>query len=80
MPRGTATPWQPTWRRVITGSAGAFMVVLGFLGGRMDGGADPGLAASETKTHQKATVTPSAVTTTTITQAPDPNPPTTHSS
>jgi hypothetical protein len=33
----------PTWRRIITGSLGTFAVVLGFLAGRMNAGADPGV-------------------------------------
>jgi hypothetical protein len=35
-----------TWHRIGTGSIGAFVLVLAFLAGRMNGGADPGLAKS----------------------------------
>jgi hypothetical protein len=68
MPRHAQTSptsrWQPTWRRVGTTSVGAFVVVLGFLAGRMSGGADPALIDSATakrpSARQKAvTSTPS---------------------
>jgi hypothetical protein len=93
MPRDTQTPkpprWQPTWRRVGTTSVGAFLVVLGFLAGRMDGGADPGLAddttSSRSAVRQKAAVSsgtqaPAASLTESESVSPDPSPPTTHSS
>jgi hypothetical protein len=70
-PHKSAPPrWQPTWRRVATGSVGAFVVVLGFLAGRMNGGADPGLASSArhgdaaTSVHATTTKTQSTTTTT----------------
>ena len=76
MPTHRQTPnpprWQPTWRRVGATSVGAFVVVLGFLGGRMNAGADPGLANSSTKTrsavHQKAAATSTTTRTQTQTQ------------
>ena len=100
MPRQPDTPrpprWQPTWRRVSTTSVGAFVVVLGFLAGRMSGGADPALSgdrtASKTASTSQSTVRRSTTTTSAPAQtysqsdggyagvAQDQSPPTTHSS
>jgi hypothetical protein len=93
MSRNTEPPkpprWQPTWRRVSTTSVGAFIVVLGFLAGRMQGGADPGIAedskASRPSVRQKAPVTtrtqaPAQSQSSAVSVSPDPSPPTTHSS
>jgi hypothetical protein len=81
---------------VSTTSVGAFVVVLGFLAGRMNGGADPALSGekttSKTAPASQSTVRRSTTTTTTPAQtyshsdrgyagvAQDPSPPTTHSS
>jgi hypothetical protein len=59
---------QPSWRRIVTGSLATFAVVLGFLAGRMNAGADPGIARSTTahaKVVKKTPATQSGSTTST---------------
>jgi hypothetical protein len=82
---------QATWRRIVIGSLGTFAVVLGFLAGRMNAGADAGLDGSATahaKVVRSTPADPSASGTTNmdsgptsgITSTPDVNPPVTASS
>jgi hypothetical protein len=72
-----------SWRPLVAGTVGVFLIVLAFLAGQLKGGSDPGLRPSGSATTTQATprtapnpqdrINPDGAT-------PDLSPPTTHQS
>jgi hypothetical protein len=55
----SASGWDPSWRRLLAGTIALFAIILAFLAGRVQGGADPALGNSASDSSPQATPEPS---------------------
>jgi hypothetical protein len=69
-----------SWRPLVAGSVGLFLVILAFLAGQLKGGGDPALGQSRSAATQPSAPTPQPDFGAPSGVEPDAEPPTTHQS